>query len=312
MTDWLFHQPKFDYQPFLTERSDTYGWLGHTYLAYDLIANIKPTVVVELGTHWGVSFFSFCQAAKDVSLKTELTAVDTWKGEDQAGFYSETVYKTVHEITQKYFPQVKIKLLRKTFDEALAKFEDGSVDLLHIDGLHTYEAVKHDFDSWLPKLSNTAVVLFHDTAEHQPGFGVDRFWKELKKKYPQTLELRHSHGLGVLCLDEKLCTVIKPLQKTWQAHYGLAHEKEILTKDHLKTNLEFERTKKKLTKTIEQLAQTQSTLDGVITHDQQLTKTLAETVQHAQNLQAIIDDIRSSKAYKLVHGLGSLKRIIKR
>ena len=43
-----------------------------------------------------------------------------------------------------------------------------------------------------------AVILFHDTHEVQPKFGVHRFWAEIKKKYPeQCFEFEHSHGLGV-------------------------------------------------------------------------------------------------------------------
>jgi hypothetical protein len=85
-----------------------------------------------------------------------------------------------------------------SFDEAVSRVPNGSVDLLHIDGFHTYEAVRHDYETWKPKLAEGAWVLFHDVDVREGDFGVWRFWDELKSRYPRHLEFNHSHGLGVI------------------------------------------------------------------------------------------------------------------
>ncbi len=87
--------------------------------------------------------------------------MDTWAGDEQTGFYGPDVYERVASHNRRY--SGFSTLLRTSFDEAANHFEQESIDLLHIDGLHTYAAVKHDLESWLPKLSEKPVVLFDDT-----------------------------------------------------------------------------------------------------------------------------------------------------
>lgn len=171
------------------------AWIGHLPFAFWAVEEARPRILVELGSHNGTSYLGFCQAVARCGFETKCFAVDTWQGDEHSGFYGDEVFDALNGRNAQYsgFSQ----LMRMTFDEALAYFADGSVDLLHIDGLHTYEAVKHDFESWLPKLSERAVVLFHDTMVRERNFGVWKLWAEVRGQYPG-FEFQHTHGLGVL------------------------------------------------------------------------------------------------------------------
>ncbi len=151
---------------------------------------------MELGTHSGFSYLAFAQAVKRLQLATRCFAIDTWAGDEHAGFYGDEVFAALHEYHDKNYSSFS-QLLRTTFDQALDHFEDGSVDLLHIDGRHFYEDVRHDFETWKPKLSDRAIVLFHDIAVQRRDFGVYRLWNELQEQYPR-FEFVHGQGLGVL------------------------------------------------------------------------------------------------------------------
>ncbi|RVE14828.1 class I SAM-dependent methyltransferase [Escherichia coli] len=172
------------------------AWLEHIPFAFWLVDTLKPRKIVELGTHYGSSYFSFCQAITKLDLETQCYAVDTWGGDEHAGQYGEEVYRQVSEHNQQHYSDFST-LVRSTFDQALEHFPQGSIDLLHIDGLHTLEAVRHDFESWLPKLSGRAVVIMHDTNVRERGFVVFQLLDELKQQYPH-FEFAHGHGLGVI------------------------------------------------------------------------------------------------------------------
>lgn len=190
------------------------SWAGHTPFAAWLVANQQPGRLVELGTHTGFSYGAFCQAVSENGLPTECFAVDTWQGDEHAGSYDDTIYQQVKEWHDERYSGFS-RLMRMTFDDALVHFEDKSVDLLHIDGLHTYDAVKHDFYTWLPKLSDKAVVLFHDTHVRDRGFAVWRLWEELIQQYPY-ITFAHSSGLGVLLVGENVAPRVKQLADTYQ------------------------------------------------------------------------------------------------
>ena len=175
-------------------------WCGHLPFAAWLIQELKPKIFVELGTHSGNSYFSFCQSIREVNLATKCYAVDTWQGDLHTGKYGDKVFYQVNELNNLCYSRFS-RLMRMKFDDAVDYFSDGSIDLLHIDGLHTYEAVKHDFETWLPKLAPGAVVLFHDTTVRDHGFGVWKLWEELQARYKNNLEFNHSQGLGVLQID---------------------------------------------------------------------------------------------------------------
>lgn len=177
------------------------AWVDHGPFAFWVMQAVRPRTLVELGTHGGYSYFAFCQAVKNLALDTRCFAVDTWKGDEHAGYYSEEFFNRVSDHNAAHYAAFS-RMVRATFDEALAHFSDGSIDLLHIDGRHFYEDVKHDFESWRPKLSDRAVVLFHDTNVRERDFGVFRLWESLKDTAP-SFEFFHGHGLGVLALGPK-------------------------------------------------------------------------------------------------------------
>ncbi|MEY3194472.1 MAG: hypothetical protein RIQ78_569 [Bacteroidota bacterium] len=167
--------------------------MEHTPFAFFLIEKLRPRILVELGTQYGTSYFAFCQAISELKLSTKAYGVDIWLGTATA----TDIFQYALKINNQHYAHFS-NLLQMTFDEALVYFNDDTIDVLHIDGMHDYASVRHDFDTWLPKMSPSGVIIFHDSNVRENGFGVWKLYEEIKNDYP-SFEFLHGHGLAVVC-----------------------------------------------------------------------------------------------------------------
>ena len=250
------------------------AWMGHVPLAAWVIRQVAPSIFVELGTHTGNSYFAFCQSVVEAGLATRCFAVDTWQGDEHAGLYDEEIFTEVNAHNDGRYAGFS-RLLRMTFDDALDHFSDESIELLHIDGLHTYEAVRHDFEAWLPKLAPGAIVMFHDTGVRERDFGVWKLWQELQAQYPKHIEFSHSHGLGILQLNN----APEARRQNW---LGL----DASQKDRLRTY--FAALGARQVERFELNSELSTSRQEVLASEVQI----ADLRQHASNLDALIADLR--------------------
>jgi len=199
---WAYHLPIFESDKYNKEMMVYSPWSGHRNFAYDYICFKKPQKIVELGSYYGCSAFAFLQAIKDKSLDSEFYGIDTWQGDNfTKKDYQEDIYTHYKRIQDTCFHNQNANMVRMTFGKAIEMFVDKSIDLLHIDGSHTYEDVKHDFLLWKDKVREDGVVFFHDIGNDKllgEVMGSHIFWEEVKQKYAHTIEFPFSFGLGVL------------------------------------------------------------------------------------------------------------------
>lgn len=173
-------------------------WGENRKYVYNITAKIKPLAILELGVYLGCSFFTFCQSLKDNRLNAMLVGVDTWQGDEHSGFYGDSIYNTFLDILNHVYPQQAVTICKNTFDIVYQEYyssEAPGFDIIHIDGLHTYEAVKHDYEQWVNMLNPNGVMIFHDIKVER--FGVKDFWKEISKN-TLSYTINNVNGLGVL------------------------------------------------------------------------------------------------------------------
>jgi predicted O-methyltransferase YrrM len=160
--------------------------------------HFKPQTIVELGSFGGFSTCAMGLALRDSGRGGQLYAVDTWLGDGHSGLYGAQVYQSFLETRHSLGLDDTICPLKMTFEEASRQIKPN-IDLLHIDGLHTFGAVSKDFKRFRHLLAPEAIVLFHDVYTFFPGMRL--YWSLIARRFPSYL-IPYSHGLGVIQIDD--------------------------------------------------------------------------------------------------------------
>lgn len=172
------------------------AWRGHRDFSQWIVKTMIPTTIVELGVDYGFSAFCFEKALSMYSPNGKIYGIDRFTGDDQTDFRNTKEFVT--NIIKEHNLQ-HIEIIEGDFTE-VSKIWKKPIDILHIDGYHTYEAVKNDFECWSSFVRDNGVILFHDTSVEY--YGIKKFFTELEGGYK--LCFIHSAGLGIYTKNKEL------------------------------------------------------------------------------------------------------------
>ncbi len=172
-------------------------WLSHAAFVHGLVLYFKPNTIVDLGVFHGCSTIAMGLALKKLG-RGKIYAVDTWEGDPHAGKYGDDVFDAFVLDTKELDLADYIIPTRMQFSQASHEIQE-SVDLLHVDGYHTFIALRSDFHAFRGHLKPGAVTLFHDVSNW--GFpGLKLYWKYLSLRY-RSFRFDHASGLGIILTD---------------------------------------------------------------------------------------------------------------
>jgi len=175
-----------------------------------ILDEMKPKVIIEVGTGRGGTLFLFCHVATE---DATIISIDLPGGKFGGGYpgWKIPLYKEFS------LPEQRLYLLRADShsQETLGKIKnilDGrKADFVFIDGDHTYEGVKRDFEMYSPLLRSGGLLAFHDIVVHpaESGCEVSKLWEEISAstKYKHTLIVddpkQTSCGIGILTQEKQ-------------------------------------------------------------------------------------------------------------
>jgi predicted O-methyltransferase YrrM len=169
----------------------------------EIVVNFRPRVVLEIGTAGGGTLFLFARAADP---DAKIISIDLPGGPFGGGYprWKIPLYKSFSKEGQEIYLIRRDSHDPQTLHEVKRILGGERVDLLFIDGDHTYLGVKRDFEMYSPLVREGGIIAFHDIVPGPPENvgGVPEFWNQIKAKYEHLEIVRDwsqgGFGIGVL------------------------------------------------------------------------------------------------------------------
>jgi len=146
------------------------GWFDYKN-TYDFLLSVIPDggIFVECGAWFGKSSSYLCDAAKE---RINIFIVDTWEGSLDENDPTNILAKKIDNVYDIFLSNMgdrKFKPIKKPSVDATLDFDNNSCDVVFIDMTHTYDQVKQDIKTWLPKIKNGGYIAGHDYQKDWPG-----------------------------------------------------------------------------------------------------------------------------------------------
>lgn len=162
----------------------------------DRMRERKPRVIVEIGTDEGGTLFLWSRAAPDDAV---IVAIDS-RPLGPLGRLS--AYAIVRRGFARKQQRIELLFGRDSHDSVTVEdlkraLSDAPIDFLFIDGDHSYDGVKQDFEQYAPLVRPGGMVALHDVvAADAPG--VARFWSELTETHETEVRADSIYGIGIV------------------------------------------------------------------------------------------------------------------
>ncbi len=144
------------------------------------IAAIKPRNAMEIGTYLGGTLFLLCRLAH---ADARIISVDMYRG--SLGGARKLIYHSFVSKNQRLHVIHGDSHGANTQSRIIEKLGAAKLDFIFIDGDHSYEGVRLDFEMYSPLVRPGGVIAFHDIVAHPPEAEchVKKFWDEVKQRY---------------------------------------------------------------------------------------------------------------------------------
>jgi predicted O-methyltransferase YrrM len=164
------------------------------------VRKLNPSTVLEIGTSMGGTLYLWTRLARPDAL---ILSLDLPGGKFGGGYspFRTPVYRRFAREQQKLHLMRANSHDRPTFQEVTRLLGDQKIDLLFIDGDHTYDGVKMDWEMYSSLVRPGGLVVFHDVAGNYEDTQVKRFWDSIKTGYEYREYMVHPvghYGIGVL------------------------------------------------------------------------------------------------------------------